>query len=64
MWPAFPDLQAPLGSALDPEVKEPVAFTGVTKMAECGLDKLLASLNPMEPDKEDSGSHTLLASQV
>ena len=42
MWPAFPDLQAPLSSAIDPEVKEPIAFTGMTKMAECGLDKLLA----------------------
>jgi hypothetical protein len=31
---------------LDPEVKEPIAFTGVTKMTECGLDKLLASLTP------------------
>jgi hypothetical protein len=31
---------------LDPEVKEPVAFTDVTKMAECGLDNLLASLTP------------------
>ena len=45
-WPAFPDLKAPLGSALDLEVKEPIAFTGVTKMTECGLDKLLASLTP------------------
>ena len=46
MWPAFLNLQAPLWSALDPEVKEPIAFTGVTKMTDCGLDKLLASLTP------------------
>jgi hypothetical protein len=46
MWLAFPYLQAPLGYLLDPEVEEPIAFTGVTKMAECGLDQLLASLNP------------------
>ena len=44
MWPAFPNLQAFLGYALDPEVKEPIAFTSVAKMAKCGLDKLLASL--------------------
>ena len=63
MWPAFLNLQAPLWSALDPEVKEPIAFTGVTKMTESKLEAPCIT-NSMEPNKENSGSHTSLASQV
>jgi hypothetical protein len=47
MWLAFPDLQAPLGSAPDPEVKEaPPAFAGTTKVSACGIETLLSSLIP------------------
>ena len=36
LWPAFPDLQAPLGSASDPEVKEmSPAFAGATQLTIC-----------------------------
>jgi len=64
MWPAFPDLQAPLGSVLDPEVKEPPpTFTGTTRISACSIETLLSSLTP-EPVKKDGSASSPLASQI
>lgn len=61
---AFPDLQSPLGSAPDPEVRQiSTVFAGAIRDTTCGIDSTSLT-NSVEQSEENRGADPALADQI